>query len=210
MRDLLLLGASGLAREATAALSGHRVVGVLDDDQALRGHRVGGVLILGGLNHAADLDTDLLICVGSGAARQSIAERLEAIGVGAERFATLVHPSVDVPNGCRIGPGSLLLAGVVLTADVTIGRHVVVMPNCTLTHDDVIDDYATLAAGVSLGGGVHVGQASYLGMNSAVRQHVTIGGGAMVGMGAAVLNDVPAGQTWVGVPAAEMMERVSG
>ena len=210
MRDLLLLGASGLAREAATALSGHRVVGVLDDDQALRGHRVGGVLILGGLDHAADLDTELLICVGTGAARQAIAERLEAIGVGIERYATVIHPSVDVPAGCRIGRGSLLLAGVVLTADVTIGRHVVVMPNCTLTHDDVIDDYATLAAGVSLGGGVHVGKASYLGMNSAVRQHVAIGGGAIVGMSAAVVNDVPPGQIWVGVPAAPMMERVSG
>lgn len=210
MRDLLLLGASGLAREAIAAASQHHVVGILDDDQALRGRRIGGVRVLGGLGLAADLDTELLICVGAGAARRTIVERLSARGVDQERFATLIHASIDIPRGCTIGRGSLLLAGVVLTADVTIGHHVVVMPHCTVTHDDVIDDYATLAAGVSLGGGVHLGEASYLGMNAAVRQHVTIGDGAIVGMGAAVINDVPAHQTWVGVPAAELMARVSG
>ena len=44
MRDLLLLGASGLAREAAAAAqAGHRVLGVLDDDPDKRGTRVADI-----------------------------------------------------------------------------------------------------------------------------------------------------------------------
>jgi acetyltransferase-like isoleucine patch superfamily enzyme len=64
-----------------------------------------------------------------------------------------------------------------------------------------LHDFATLTAGVSLAGSVQVGEAAYLGMNAAVRQGLTIGAGAVIGMGAAVLADVPAGETWVGVPA---------
>jgi acetyltransferase-like isoleucine patch superfamily enzyme len=70
-----------------------------------------------------------------------------------------------------------------------------------LTHDDRVDDFVTIAAGVAVGGFVVLGTESYLGMNSSVRQRTTVGTRAVVGMGAAVLNDIPDGETWVGVPA---------
>jgi acetyltransferase-like isoleucine patch superfamily enzyme len=75
------------------------------------------------------------------------------------------------------------------------------MPGVTITHDDVVGDFATLAAGVSLGGGVKVGRAAYIGMNASVRQGCVIGAGSMVGMGAAVIGDIPENEIWVGVPA---------
>jgi acetyltransferase-like isoleucine patch superfamily enzyme len=94
-----------------------------------------------------------------------------------------------------------LLAGCVLTAQVTIGCHVVAMPQVTMTHDDVVSDFATLCAAVTLGGSVHIGEAAYLGMASCVRERVIIGAGALIGMGAVVLSDVPPHQVWVGNPA---------
>ena len=53
-----------------------------------------------------------------------VADRLRALGVHDARYARLVHPGIHVPDDCRIGAGSIPLAGVVLTADVAIGRHV--------------------------------------------------------------------------------------
>lgn len=202
---VLLVAASGLAREVLAAArarGGLDVTGFLDDSPALAGATVDGLPVLGPVEAAAEHpDARLLVCAGRGAARERLVARLGALGVAPERYATFVHPSVDVPAGCAVGAGTVLLAGVVLTAAVTLGAHVVVMPNATLTHDDVLEDYATVCAGVALGGGVVVGRGAYLGMSSAVRERTRVGAGATLGMGAALLSDLPAGETWAGVPA---------
>ncbi|MDN3482572.1 NeuD/PglB/VioB family sugar acetyltransferase [Arthrobacter sp. APC 3897] len=208
MPTLLLLGAGGLAREVLASLrqtQEYRIYGFLDDDRGLHGTMVDGVPVLGGLGGAAKYPRcSFLACAGSGTVRAGMVQILARAGVGEERFATFIAPGVSLTGSCTVGAGSILLAGTVLTAAVTVGRHVAVMPNCTLTHDDVVEDYATLTAGVCLGGGVRVGAGAYLGMAATVRQGVRIGAGTVVGMGSAVLRDLPGGQTWAGVPAREL------
>lgn len=197
---VLLIGAGGLAREVIAAgITG--VTGILDDDTSLEGTEVSGVPVVGGVDDAAHRSEHLLVCIGPSAARRGVVRRLRRAGVGEDRFATFVARSARIGTTSAIGAGSLVLDGVVVTADAVIGGHVVVMPNCVITHDDVIEDCATLAAGVALGGGVRVGEAAYIGMNASLRPGVTVGAEATVGMGAAVLVDVPATETWAGVPA---------
>jgi sugar O-acyltransferase (sialic acid O-acetyltransferase NeuD family) len=202
---LLLVAAGGLARETALAAvgSGRTVAGCLDDDPARWGAvLIEGIPVLGGLEEAVRRpDLDVIVCAGKGATRRAIVDRLADLGIGADRFATVVDPAARLAAGTAIGSGCVVLAGVVATADVCLGEHVVCMPNVVLTHDDVIDPFATLCAGVVLGGGVRVGQAAYLGMACSVREGVHVGAGAMLGMGSVVLGDVGDGETWVGVPA---------
>ncbi|MGP4030570.1 NeuD/PglB/VioB family sugar acetyltransferase [Pseudarthrobacter sp. 1C304] len=205
MTELLLLGASGLAREVLACVREEGqfdVVGVLDDDESRAGTDLDGAPILGPASLALRYpEARAVVCIGPGAGRERVVARLAGLGFPAHRFATVVDRSVRVPYCCDVGPGSILLGNVTLTAGITVGSHVVMMPGVTLTHDVVVEDFATLAAGVSLGGGVRIGRAAYLGMNSSVREARAVGAGSRVGMGAAVLVDVPDGETWAGVPA---------
>lgn len=208
---LLLLAASGLAREVLAGVrqsATQEVVGFLDDDEARQGTSVDGVPVVGRIaDIAAFPDAGLLVCAGSGQARRAIVGRLSAAGVEHDRFATFVHHTADVPAGCHVAGGSILLAGVVLTTAVRLGRHVVVMPHVTFTHDDEAADYVTACAGVTLGGSVSLGEAAYLGMGCSVRQQVEIGAEAVVGMGAVVLNDVAPATSVVGNPARPLVLR---
>src|SRR6185312_3210267 len=154
MSSVLMVAASGLARETIASIretGDHQVVGVLDDDPSLHGRQIAGIRVLGGIDLAAQTGDHLLVCAGSGTARAAITARLELLGVASDRYATHIHQSVVVGNGSYVGSGSIVLAGSVLTCDVRLGRHVVLMPRGVLTHDDVVADYATLAAGVALG-----------------------------------------------------------
>ncbi|WP_125610495.1 NeuD/PglB/VioB family sugar acetyltransferase [Specibacter cremeus] len=205
MTGLVLIAASGLAREVLASVrrSGeHTVIGFLDDDPSLAGAVIDGVPVLGAVSAAArHRGAEFVLCAGKGADRAAIAGRLALLGIGPDRCATIVDARAVVSPGCFVGSGSVLLANVVLTAGVRMGNHVVAMPGVTFTHDDVVADFATFTAGVSLGGGVRIGRGAYLGMNSTVREHCAVGVGAVVGMGAAVVTDVPDGETWAGVPA---------
>ncbi|MEI7057909.1 NeuD/PglB/VioB family sugar acetyltransferase [Nocardioides sp. CCNWLW239] len=201
MTTLVLVAASGLAAEVAAAASGYDQIVAVDDDRERWGTVVGGAKVIGPVELVSDCGADLVVCAGSGRVRRRLVERLLDHRVAPERFATVVHPDASVADGCEVGPGSVLLAGARLTAQVTVGQHVVVMPNVVLTHDDIVEDFATVCAGVALGGEVVVGEAAYLGMNSSVRQRLTVGAGAVLGMGAVLLEDLPAGETWAGVPA---------
>ena len=210
-QPVVLLAASGLAREVTAAVQAagtHDVVAVLDDNTSMHGTDCGGTAVAGNIDSAETFDdAQFVICAGSGGARRRIAARLAAQGIGSARFATVVHPTAAVSSSCFVGAGSVLLANVTLTADVTVGQHVVIMPQVVLTHDDVVADYATLCAGVVLGGTVQIGPGAYLGMNSSVRQGLRVGRDATLGMGSVLLQDLPAEQTWTGVPAHQLTAR---
>lgn len=205
IRELIIVAAGGLTRELLAPLRAtgrYCPVGILDDDPDRAGVSLRGVPVLGPVEQIkAHPAPAVLVAIGRGRTRHEVVERLADLGVVEGRYATVIDPSVTVPRSCVIGPGSIILAGTVLTADVTVGRHVVIMPNVTLTHDDVVEDFATLCAGASLGGGVRIGSAAYLGMNAAVREQRVVGAGAVIGMGAAVITDVPDDEVWAGVPA---------
>lgn len=211
-RDLVIAGAGGFAREAAAAIHAvneaeptWRLRGFLDDDPTLVGTYRSGLPILAGLDavrEPGDLaDTLVVVCVGNPRdyrVRERIVHRL---GLPESRYATVVHPSAALAPGVTLGPGTVLLAQVVATADVRVGAHVAVMPQSVLTHDDVIGDFATVASGVRMGGGVRVGRGAYIGAGALIRESLSIGDWAQVGLGSIVLRDVPADEVWVGAPA---------
>lgn len=204
-RPLLLIAASGLARETAVAarLAGLEVLGCLDDNEGLWGSEVApGLMVLGGIDDVAESPgADVVVCAGKGWVRERIIARLDRLGITSSRFATVIDPRSMLAEDTVIGRGSILLAGVVATAQVEVGDHVVCMPGVVLTHDDRVESFVTLCAGVVLGGTVTVGRSAYLGMAASVREGRSIGAGSTIGMGAAVVTDVPAGETWAGVPA---------
>jgi sugar O-acyltransferase (sialic acid O-acetyltransferase NeuD family) len=210
IRDLVIVGAGGFGRETAAAVEAvnrhtptFRLRGFLDDNPALHGQAVGGTTVLGGLDHLDDLDeaTAVVVCLGNPRDISRRERAVERLNLPSQRYATVIHPSAAVAPDCRLGPGCVVLAHTTMTTAVTVGAHVAVMPQTVLTHDDVVEEFATIASGVRLGGSVHIGRGAYLGAGALVRESVRVGDGSLVGMGAVVLQDVPPGQTWVGSPA---------
>lgn len=204
---IAVAGAGGFGRETADALRDQYpdsgvFAGFLDDGMP---ELLIADQVLGPIDMIHELpDLRLVVSVGNPRnyfARAAIVERL---GLADSRYATVVHRLAHVSQSSTVGAGSVLLAGVVLTADATIGRHVAVMPQVLVTHDVVVGDHATLASAVTLGGGVVVDEGAYLGAGALVREGVHIGAWSQVGMGSVVLRDIPAGEVWVGSPARKL------
>ena len=199
MRPLLIVGAGGFARETVEAIRAinavqptWRLLGLLDDDTGRHGNVVAGVPVIGPLELVhSEPRASVVLTTGrpdNYVSRPLIAARL---GLADERYATIVHPTATVGSTCTIGGGSVLLAHADMTADVVVGRHVVVMPQVVLPHDVRVDDFATLASGVRVGGACHIAEGAYIGAAAVLREMTTVGPRALVGMGSVVTRDVP-------------------
>ena len=205
----MLVGAGGFGREtaqAVHALNGTgavwRLLGYIDDDPAQHGLVIDGTVVLGGRDRIEYLlDASFVICTGRPSDYVSRLRIVSELDLPPERYATIVHPSAAVSQSSSVGPGSVLLAHVTLTAAVSVGAHVAIMPHVTLTHDDLVEDFATIASGASLGGGVRVQRGAYLGAGALIGENRTVGAFSLVGMGAVVTRDVPPYEVWAGVPA---------
>jgi sugar O-acyltransferase (sialic acid O-acetyltransferase NeuD family) len=201
-QQIVIIGAGGFGREvldvveainleyqATGAPK-YEVLGFLDDGDL---DHIGPVGVL------ADMPGSVgyVIGIGSPHARAAIDEQF----AGLRPSPVLVHPSATMGREVELGPGTVVCAGARLTNHIRLGRHVHVNLNSTIGHDARLDDYVTLSPLVAVSGNVHLEAGAFLGTGVTLNPGVTVGTRGVIGSGAAVLGDVDAGVTAVGVPA---------
>jgi acyl-[acyl carrier protein]--UDP-N-acetylglucosamine O-acyltransferase len=90
----------------------------------------------------------------------------------------------------------------VLNADARIGRHTILNTGTVVEHDGVVGDAVHLAPRVCLAGHVTVGDRTFVGAGTVVRDEVRIGRDCLVGLGSVVVRDLPDGVRAYGCPAA--------
>ena len=72
---------------------------------------------------------------------------------------------------------------------VTIGNDVTLWSGNHIGHDAVIDDHCFVSSHVVISGRVHVGEYCFLGVNSTIRNAITIAPETLVGAGAIIMAD---------------------
>lgn len=145
------------------------------------------------------------VAVADAAIRRQLAQRLS---LGAEPLS-LVAASAVIGDANEIGPGAILCPFATVTSNARIGAFFHCNLYSYVAHDCVVGDYVTFAPAVRCNGAVVVEDDAYLGTGAVLRQGsperpMTIGRGAMVGMGAVVTRSVPPGVTVAGNPARQL------
>ncbi len=182
-----------------AAQRWDRIV-ILDDDPAKHGLDILGCPVVGPFGALADHqpgDEAVNLVARSTKGRDGARAKIESFGIA---LVSLVHPSVDI-RGATLGRAVTIYAGCTISALSTIGDHAIVFTQAVLGHGASLGGGAVLAPGAVVNARVQVGARAYIGSNASVLPDLKVGQDATVSACSAVLGDVPAGCTALGVPA---------
>lgn len=213
---IVIYGAGGqgrevlqLIRDLNAVQPEWDCVGFLVDERFPSPGEVAGLPVLGGLDWlVAHPEVQVVVAVGAPAGRRALVAQIRERCANA--FPSLVHPRAWVGDGVELGEGVLVCAGAMLTTDIRVGAHVHLNVGVTLAHDDVLEDFVTLAPGVHVAGWVRLREGAELGIGCNVIPRRTVGAWTVVGAGAVVTADLDGDCVAVGVPARPIRRRSPG
>jgi sugar O-acyltransferase (sialic acid O-acetyltransferase NeuD family) len=207
--ELLIVGTSGLAREAAQLArqmdptgSRWQLISFVAKDDSQLGQRLGygEVRLTDAMLQDRTGPIEVVIGIGHPQVRRLIAQRLEA--QPQMTFPNLIHPSVDIDTTCiSLGHGNIVTKGVVMTCDIVIGDFNLFNWNTTIGHDVRIGSCNVINPGCNLSGFVELGDDCLLGTGTQVLEHRRISSGIVVGAGAVVTRSLTQVGTYVGIPA---------
>jgi sugar O-acyltransferase (sialic acid O-acetyltransferase NeuD family) len=202
--DVVIVGAGGHGRvvlEILRAAGKHRAVGFLDANSALVGTTISDLPVLGHLNALPKVrqkTKGAIIAIGDNRARMGYAGKMREAGF---ELVNAIHPSAVVSLSAKIGSNAVLAAGSIVGTGAVIGDSVIINTGAIVDHECDIGEAVHIAPAVALAGRVKIGAGAFVGIGARVIQCLSVGEYATIGAGAAVIRDVPANATVVGVPA---------
>lgn len=206
---LYILGAGGFGRELFHWLKQHpdcgkawQIAGFLDDNaEALRNFDYSPGVV-GSVMGYKPKPGDLLACaITQPKVKRPIVEDL--LSRGAE-FLTFVHPRATIGGNVRLGRGTVVCPGAIVTCDVSLGDFVMLNVNTTIGHDAKVGHYTTTNSHVDITGFCTVGEGVLFGSHAHLIPQSKVGDNAVVGAGACVISAVAPDSTVIGNPAVRL------
>lgn len=173
----------------------------IDDNEELWGQGINGARVAGGFEHLLRQDRTAfraIVSHGHPGVRTRLANRMKEHSLA---WINAVHPSAVLAPSARLGTGNMISAGAIVNSNATIGDHAIVNTAAVVEHDCVVESFATVCAGVQLGGRTTVGRGAFVCTGAIVLPRVVIGAGSAVAAGAVVTKPVPEGVLVLGAPA---------
>lgn len=199
-KSIHIIGAGGHAKVVIELIEslGLRVAGIYDDRYNTQPHfTLLGYSLTGDISALPD-QSDILaiIAIGNNQVRQRLDHQFTQL-----QWATLIHPFSWVAPSASLGQGTVVMAGAVIQAQASLGRHVIANTGCGIDHDCLLHDYVHIAPGSRLAGAVQIGFGGFFGVSASAIPATSIGEWSVVGAGAVVTQSLPPHITAIGIPA---------
>ncbi|AEX85662.1 sugar O-acyltransferase, sialic acid O-acetyltransferase NeuD family [Marinitoga piezophila KA3] len=136
--------------------------------------------------------------VGNPDLRIKLFKKLKDIGFN---LPVIISKHTIISKDVSIGEGTVIMPGVIVNPGVKIERNCIINTGAIIEHDCIIEDNVHIAPGVTLSGGVKIGENSHIGTGTSIIQNIEIGKNVLIGAGSVVVNNIPDNTKAFGVPA---------
>ncbi|RAK68948.1 UDP-3-O-(3-hydroxymyristoyl)glucosamine N-acyltransferase [Phenylobacterium kunshanense] len=177
--------------------------------QVGRGTRIGPNTVIGpGVAIGRDCEIGPNVSIGFALVGDRV-KVLAGARIGEPGFGATVGPKglIDIPqlgrvilqDGVSVGANTTIDRGAF--DDTVIGENTKIDNLVQIAHNVHVGRNCVMAAHTGISGSVTIGDGAQFGGRAGVADHVTIGAGARVGAASGVMKNIPAGETWGGMPA---------
>ena len=197
--DLIVYGGGGHGKsviELVRMLKRYELVGVIDDGipagtDILGVPALGGKQILPGLfRQGVLLAVNAVGGIGNLLSRLNVFDSLRQAGF---TCPVIVHPTAFIEASASLAEGIQVFPHAYLGSSTRVGFGSIINTGAIVSHDCILGKTVNLSPGAILAGGVQVGDQTLIGMGVTVNLEVKIGSRARIGNGATVKADVPDG-----------------
>lgn len=198
-KSLIIIGAGGHGKVIAdiAKFNGYQEIVFLDDD--IKRHKIGEYQVIG---TSDDVDKfkekyDFFVGIGNNKIRKRFSLMLNDKKI---RQPILIHPSAVIDSTVSIGNGTVVMANVVINADSKIGDGCIINTSSSIDHDCLINNYTHISPGVHVAGTVSVGECTWIGIGTSIKNNLYIASNCIIGAGSVIVKDLLESGTYFGVP----------
>jgi sugar O-acyltransferase (sialic acid O-acetyltransferase NeuD family) len=131
----------------------------------------------------------MFVAVGYGRVNRFRAEKCDQGRELGYRLISYVSTRASIWTDLEMGDNCFVMPDVIIEPFVQLGSDVILWNGSHVSHDSVIGDHCFLSSQSVVGGQVRLGPYTFVGINAAIRDRVTIAESCVIGAGAVVLRN---------------------
>jgi len=212
--EVVILGAGKAARYVAYIYSYYpniTIFGFTDQNNDIWQSNLYGRQVLGSDEYGLDLAYRCGVrhaVIGIGAPEVRAKLRLLAHSRGFSLLSA-VHPSAIISRDVKLGLGTVVEAGSVLSDNPKISENVWIGLAAMVSHDTNVGIDVSIGGKAAIGADVSIGECTQIGMAACVQSGIQVGSNVVVGSGANVISNIADGLVVVGNPAKVLRRRVN-
>lgn len=201
------------AINCSTAMTGEKfnVLGFIDNEKEVGTLVHDNLQIIGKDDDVSNLIRDycevgLVVPFGEPKLRKKIVDRFKKSGNVS--FPNIIHPTVIYEKDAgTMGIGNHVGPGVIIASVYDIGDFNYISAGSLLGHDIVIGNFNSINPLAAVAGDVNITEFCTVGINSTVRQGITLRPGTTLGAGAVLVKDTEGDEVLVGIPANKLKKK---
>lgn len=194
---IIIFGAGGHGKsiiDLIRAEGKYDLAGLVDDSLVV-GSQMMGVPVLGNraclpglVRSGIHLAVNAVGGIGDPALRISVFEILEDSGF---EFPAVVHPRAFIEPSAHLADGVQVLAMAYIGSEAKVGFGSIVNYGAILSHEVSLGKYVNISPGAMLAGRVEVGDSTQIGMGATINLDILVGRAVRIGNSAVIKKNVP-------------------